>query len=212
MPFSQEICPAEGIRAGIWHITETTDELLSQIQLSSLENSTFLNFRHDLRKKHWLAYRVLLKQLLAPAPAGLSYDSEGKPLLDSGSHHISVSHAGEYAAAVISERVAVGIDIEKMKDRVERVKDRFLHQKELEAIGAENRLARLYVYWCGKEALYKLYGKPSVDFRNDIYIHPFNYLCHTNQICRATVTADDGLFEHSLRVDQIGEYMLVVAF
>ena len=140
MPFLREINPASGIRAGIWQINETADEMLTKIHLSISETVLYETFRHELRKRQWLAYRVLLKHLLNPLMTELFYDHNGKPYLDSGSHHISVSHAGEFAAAVCSEKVAVVIDIEKMKNRVERVKERFLQKNELESLAPENPL------------------------------------------------------------------------
>jgi 4'-phosphopantetheinyl transferase len=212
MPFLREINPAEGIRVGIWQITETADELLARIQLSLPEELLYRAFSNDLRKRHWLAYRVLLKQLLAPLTTTLSYDLNGKPFLDSGSHYISVSHAGEYAAAVVSEKRLVGIDIEKIKDRVVRVKERFLCQDELESLDPDSNLEQLYIYWGGKEALYKLNGQPEVDFRNDIHIHPFDYLCNTKQNCRATISIGGNRIEYTLFHMKIEDYMLVVAF
>ncbi|MDP1622897.1 MAG: 4'-phosphopantetheinyl transferase superfamily protein [Bacteroidales bacterium] len=212
MPFLREINPAKGIRAGIWHITETTGELLADIQLSDSETNIYNTFRNELRKRQWLAYRAILKHFLAPLTTFLSYDHNGKPSLDSGSHHISVSHAGEFAAAVCSETVPVGIDIEKIKDRVNRVKERFLQHIEMETIPAEECLEQLYVYWGGKEALYKLNGKPDVDFRNDIYIHPFDYLCNTNQTCKATLTTSGNREDYTLSFQKIEDYMLVVAY
>ncbi|MEI7724511.1 MAG: 4'-phosphopantetheinyl transferase superfamily protein [Bacteroidota bacterium] len=212
MPFLREINPSDEIRAGIWIITETAEELLANINLSSSETILYETFRHELRKKQWLAYRALLKHLLAPLTTNMSYDANGKPFLDSGSHHISVSHAGDFAAAVFSKKAAVGIDIEKMKDRVEKVKDRFLQKRELETLTPESRLEQLYVFWGGKEALYKLQGKPGVDFRNDIYIHPFDYLCNTNFRCNASITINQDQHEYSLFYQKIDDYMLVVAF
>ncbi len=212
MPLLREINPADGIRGGIWRITENAEELLDNLNLSSSETIVYASFRHELRKKQWLAYRALLQQLLSPLPSNLSYDANGKPYLDSGSHLISVSHAGEFAAVVLSENNAVGIDIEKMKDRVERVKERFLQKRELESIGSECRLEQLYVFWGGKEALYKLQGKPDVDFKNDIYIHPFDYLCHTNFECNATISFNNSQKDYTLCYEVIEDFMLVVAF
>jgi 4'-phosphopantetheinyl transferase len=212
MPFFQELNPAAGVRAGIWNITEPADELLAHIHLGDAEKTRVASFRNDLRKRQWLAYRALLQHLLYPLPCAISYDLNGKPFLDSGSHHISVSHAGEFAAAVISETRFVGIDIEKMKDRIERVKERFLGTSEMESVVQEDHLRQLYIYWCGKEALYKLQGTPHVDFRNDIYIPPFDYLCHTNKQCRATMHINGRTMEYMLDYRVIGEYMVVVAF
>jgi 4'-phosphopantetheinyl transferase len=212
MPLLQKINPAPGIHAGTWQITETAGELLSLIQLSDSEAASFASFRNELRKKQWLACRALLKRMLAPMPTNLSYDLHGKPSLDSGTHHISVSHAGDYAAVVYSENSAVGIDIEKIKDRVERIKERFLQKDELASLSPANRLEQLYVFWGGKEALYKLHGEPGVDFRNDIYIHPFDYLCNTNQHCKATLCISGRATDHTLYFQKIEDYMLVVAY
>jgi phosphopantetheinyl transferase len=106
----------------------------------------------------------------------------------------------------------VGIDIEKIRDRVVRVKDRFLCQDELESLDPDSNLEQLHIYWGGKEALYKLSGQPGVDFRNDIHIHPFDYLCHTKQNCTATITIGENRKEYTLFHMKIEEYMLVVAF
>ena len=212
MPFLREIIPSGGIRAGIWQITETAEELLSMVRLSHSEKEIFDTFHHDQRKRQWLAYRALLRHLLHPVSPDITYDSNGKPLLTSGSHHISVSHAGDFAAVAYSENLPVGIDIETLRERVERVRERFMNRDELESLCAGKRLEHIYVHWCGKEALYKMNGKPEVDFRNDIYIHPFDYLCNTNQTCRATLTVGGRKNDHTLFYETMGEYMMVVAF
>ncbi|MEI6681314.1 MAG: 4'-phosphopantetheinyl transferase superfamily protein [Bacteroidota bacterium] len=211
MPFSQEFLPSPGIRAGIWHITESAGELLSLVNLTDAETTRYHSFRNDLRKRQWLAYHSLLSHMLDPASPDISYDQHGKPFLVTGSHYISVSHAGNYAAAIFAEKCPVGIDIEKLQIRVERVKERFMHPAELASISAENRLEQLYVYWCGKEALYKLHGKPEVDFRNDIFIHPFDYLCNTKRICSATVNIEGCRKDYVLHFENLGDYMLVTA-
>jgi 4'-phosphopantetheinyl transferase len=211
MPFIREIIPSGGIRAGIWHITETDAELRSMIHLTETEKDQYGSFRHDLRKRQWLAYHALIQHLLAPLSPEIFYDNNGKPFLTSRSHHISVSHAGEFAAAIYAEN-PVGIDIEKMKERIERVKDRFLLPPEIESIDPEHRLEHLYIYWGGKEALYKLHGKPDIDFRNDIHIHPFDYLCNTNRKCKAAMIIDGSEKVFTLYYEKLGEYMLVTAW
>jgi phosphopantetheinyl transferase len=211
MPYMLEINPWEDIRAGIWKIEESADDLLTALDLTSTEVSIYNSFRHELRKKQWLAYRILLKQLLAPNPVNIYYDLNGKPFLNSASHQISVSHAGKFAAAVYSKKNAVGIDIEVMRDRVVRVQHRFLQENELDSLCADNLIEHLYVFWGGKEALYKLHGTPEVDFRNDIHIQPFDYLCNTNQHCNATVNINGRVENHSLFYQKVEECMVVVA-
>jgi len=212
MPFLREILPSRGIRAGIWHITETDAELLSLVILTEGEKLLYQSFRNNLRKKHWLACRALLRHLLDPVLPEISYDLNGKPFLISGSHHISVSHAGEFAAAVYAENGSVGIDIEQLKERIERVKERFMLEREIASVNPEHRLEHLYLYWCGKEALYKLHGKPDLDFRNDIHIHPFDYFCNTNHTGKATLTIDGCLADYDLYYEKLGEYMVAIAW
>ena len=212
MPFLREIIPSHGIRAGIWHITETATELLSSLQLSDSEINTYNSFSHDLRKRQWLAYRALLCHMLQPESPEVAYDVAGKPYLISGSHNISVTHAGDFAAAVTSENRLVGIDIERLRDRVERVKQRFMHDSEIESLVGEKRLEHLYIHWCGKEALYKLNGKPELDFKKGIFIHPFDYLCNTNQRCSATLTVNGFRNDFTLYFQKIEDYMMAVAY
>jgi len=212
MPFLCDVNPSDGIGAGIWHITETAEELRTLVFLSESEQIICDSFRHDFRKRHWLAYRALLRHLLAPLPTEICYDENGKPFLVSGSHEISVSHSGEYAAAVYCKTSPVGIDIEQLKERVDRVKERFMLTIELDSIVSETRLEHLYVHWCGKEALYKLVGKPELDFRRDIHIHSFDYLCNTNRTCKATLRVNGTPQEHTLFYEKIGDYMFVIAY
>jgi 4'-phosphopantetheinyl transferase len=212
MPFLLDINIHSGIRAGVWHITETADELLEHVPLSGEETQQVTAYRHDLRKKQWLACRALLKHLLDPLPAALFYTPDGKPCLKSGSHHISVSHAGHFAAVVCSNLAPVGIDIEKVSERFEKVRERFLTETELSSLPASGRPEHLCILWGGKEAVFKLHGRHDVDFRNDIFIHPFDYICNTNRVCRAILKADGKSTELTLAYQKVEEFMMVVAY
>jgi len=198
-------------RIGLWHITEPADELLEKINLSEEERIRYLKFSHDLRKRQWLAYHLVIQELISPLPANLHYDGYDKPFLATGSHHISVSHAGFYAAAVCNRFARAGIDIEQIKDRISRVADRFLNDREREQLGPVVDYDVLYIYWCGKEALYKIHGKPDVDFQNDIYIRSFDYLCNTVGTCQATLYLPGGAKDFMLHYRKTDDYMMVVA-
>jgi len=212
MPFVREIVPAGDVRAGIWHITEPHEELLDLVRLTEAETVLYGSFRHELRKKQWLACRALVNRFLYPASPAISYDPNGKPFLISGSHHLSVSHAGDYAAAVFSRTGAVGIDIEKIGERIERVKERFLFEGEIASLCPEYRLEQLYIYWCGKEALYKLNGRADLDFRNDIRIHPIPYLCEPGLTGKATLMVDGSAKDYDLYYEKTGNYMVAIAW
>ncbi|MCX6276888.1 MAG: 4'-phosphopantetheinyl transferase superfamily protein [Bacteroidetes bacterium] len=212
MPFFYEITHLQSIHAAVWHITETVDELLTIVQPDEEDRLTCESFKNNLRKKQWLACRALLSHLLSPMSVKLFYDPNGKPLLFSGTHHISVSHAGGYAAAVISPCGKVGIDIEHILPRIERVKERFINNEELAALSSSPSLELLYYYWCCKEALYKLHGSHSVDFRNDIRIKPIDYLCATKGTGKATLVFGTKFYEYAVYYEKIDEFMIAVAY
>jgi 4'-phosphopantetheinyl transferase EntD len=71
----------------------------------------------------------------------------------------------------------VGIDIERISSRVERIADRFTHASEMayiEGCDTPERLLRLLINWSAKETLYKCVDTPSAaDFKNTFQIAPY---------------------------------------
>jgi 4'-phosphopantetheinyl transferase len=198
-------------RLGVWKITETPDELKEMAILTPHEEEQYVSFKSLVRKKQWLSYRILLQGMISPEEASLEYDSYGKPHLKNKSRYLSVSHSGEYAAVIISKTVPVGIDIERLKDRILRIKDKFLSAAEEKNIGETNRLEKLYVIWGAKESLYKTYGKPEVEFSRDIFISSFDYLCNGKGRCNARMKTPEGIEQYDIFYEEISGYMLVCA-
>ncbi|HEY0055502.1 MAG TPA: 4'-phosphopantetheinyl transferase superfamily protein [Pedobacter sp.] len=181
---------------GIWKIEESADDLISQLQLRDHEKQIIDGLNNGKRNLHWLSTRVLLRKLLNTSEyIDCKVDEHGKPYLPDSPYHISFSHSFDYAAVIISKNKPVGIDIEIIKDKIERVSKKFLVESELNFIDDENRIKHLYVCWCAKEAIYKLQGKSNVSFKNHIRLQPFAY----NEIGSLTATLqtdqDCSLFE-----------------
>jgi 4'-phosphopantetheinyl transferase len=159
----------------LWKIEEETDELYSQLQLDDEEKAFVEQLGHGKRHLHWLGTRVLLRKMLKTEEyIDCKVDSHGKPYLVNLPYHISLSHSFDYAAVMISRTRPVGIDIEQIKEKVERIAHKFMHEKELAFIREENRIQQLYVCWCAKEAVYKCYGQKEVSFANNILLEPFS--------------------------------------
>ena len=154
----------------IWQITESVDQLREAICLREEEEDMYRLFVAESRKKQWLAYRLLIRELLKPGDFPVEYDQSGKPFLAGSDLHISVTHSDDLAAVIISRNARVGIDIEKIKPRIEKVRDKFLNEEESSSIGKKKGLEQLTIAWCAKEALYKLYGVRNLDFRDNIKI------------------------------------------
>ncbi|MFD2161275.1 4'-phosphopantetheinyl transferase superfamily protein [Paradesertivirga mongoliensis] len=174
----------------IWKIEESAEELYAQLQLRDHEQKVLNGLNNGKRNLHWLSTRTLLRQLLNTKHyIDCQVDEHGKPYLPGSPYHISFSHSFDYAAVMISKDKPVGIDIEIIKDKIERVAKKFLVKEELDFIEDKHKIEHLYICWCAKEAVYKLQGKRNVSFKDHIRLQPFPF----NQ---------KGSFEAKLEADQ----------
>ena len=166
---------AEKGKIAIWEISESEEELYNMLQLDEKEQQHFQTLSLA-RQKQWLGSRVLLRTLLqTEQPIELNIDEHRKPFLNNFPFEISISHANHMAAVIIYEGKKVGIDIEKISERILKIKNKFLSTEELKFISSTNELEQLHVCWGAKESLFKLYGKGSLPFIEGIKINAFEY-------------------------------------
>ena len=190
----------------IWRIEEEAEELYSQLQLDEHEKLHYEKLGVGKRKLHWLGTRVLLRKLLRTDEyIDCKVDAHGKPYLVNLPYHISLSHSFEYAAVMISTR-PVGIDIEQVTEKVERIAHKFMKKKELEFIADEQKIQQLYVCWCAKEAVYKCYGQKEVSFADNILLEPFNFEGHG--CVNVHLRKDEVIIDYEVGYLQYGDYMI----
>lgn len=159
----------------LWNITEDESSLLNALNLSPKEKTELAIIKNLTRRLEWLASRFLIKQLAQShqiEQAEVVKDLCGKPHLAGSTAHISLSHSYPYAAAIIHTEKKVGIDVEKSRDQLFRIRHKFLNSEELSSAG--NNLHKLCVYWAAKEAIYKLNGKGGLILLENILIKPFS--------------------------------------
>ncbi len=101
----------------------------------------------------------------------IAYDDKGKPYLSCDSRHISISHSHDKLAIIVNEKESTGIDIELIRDKVLKIKHKFLTNEEL--LEANDDVEKLLIYWAAKETLYKIYGLKEVDFIAHLFVKPF---------------------------------------
>lgn len=185
----------------LWKIEEEADELYSQLQLDAEEQAYYEKLNKSKRHLHWLGTRVLLRKMLnTDEYIDCEVDVHGKPYLVNLPYHISLSHSFDYAAVMISRSRPVGIDIEQVKEKVERIAEKFLTPHELGFITQDkNRIQQLYVCWCAKEAVYKCYGQKEVSFLDNISLEPFTFQGHG--------ALGAGIDKGSVSLDYVVEYM-----
>ena len=166
-------------RLGIWKIEETEDFFKANVPQHR-------DVTHPHKRLQHLAGRFLLQFLFPDFPYELIQIADTrKPYLPDERYHFSISHCGDYAAAIVSSDKRVGVDIENVSPKIETIKNKFLSEKELTtylptAIGTavtgsgpglstiDSRLTTLL--WSAKESVFKWYGDGGVDFKQNIQL------------------------------------------
>ncbi len=208
MPFIHTENITEDCRLVVWQLTESNEEL-RKLLLPAADLTEYATISHPQKQREWLAGRVVLEQLLASvaqAFEGTTKDAHGKPFLIGSDWHISLTHTAAYVAAVGHPTQPLGIDMEKVDDKLRRTARKYLNEAELANAGED--LTTLCMYWCGKEALYKLNGRNQVSFRDHINIVLF---LKTDTTLRGTLDDAGQRIESDLHVRWLGTYCLVVA-
>ncbi|RYZ23766.1 MAG: 4'-phosphopantetheinyl transferase superfamily protein [Chitinophagaceae bacterium] len=151
-------------RLAVWRITES--EAFFDVPLQR-------EITHPHKRLQHLAGRYLLRLLFPDFPLALIRIADTrKPFLENEDFHFSISHCAEYAAAIVSRRRRVGIDVELPSEKVLRIRHKFLSAEEdARLAGLDNPIGAqtaATLIWSVKEAGFKWYGLGSVDFREDM--------------------------------------------
>jgi len=191
----------------LWKIEEKADELYKQLQLDESEKAYVEQIGNGKRHLHWLGTRVLLRKLLITDDyIDVKVDEHGKPYLVSLPYHISLSHSFDYAAVMISKSGPVGIDIEQVKEKVERIAHKFMRPQELEFINNTDKINHLYACWCAKEAIYKCNGEKEVSFVDNIVLSPFNF--ERQGAIKAVLQKGEKHLDYKVEYLQYEDYMI----
>jgi phosphopantetheinyl transferase len=159
----------QNTKLGIWKIEEEEGFFLEKVMPQR-------KVSHPHKKLQHLAGRYLLKYLFPGFPTQLILIADTrKPYLKDEAYHFSISHCGNYAAAIVSKTKRVGVDIEVPTPKVEKIKPKFLGNEEPALVNelfyhprTDHEL--LTLLWSCKEAVYKWYGAGKVDFKEHIVI------------------------------------------
>lgn len=192
---------------GFWQIDEALADLEQRMVFTDQDRNYYEKFLVDKRRSQWLASRILLRELAGEDFAPVLYDMDGKPFFSSGKGHFSYSHAGNMAAAIYSRYLPVGIDIERITPRLVKVKERFLNSEELEFMPEGEFLDYLCLGWCGKEALYKIYGKRKLDFRDHMQVS-IPFIGNSGRFTGAVHSGENSA-SYELQYVRIQDYMSV---
>jgi phosphopantetheinyl transferase len=181
--FQQQI--NDTTRLGIWKIEETEDFFKSNVPQHR-------DVTHPHKRLQHLAGRFLLQYLFPAFPYELIQIADTrKPYLPGDEYHFSISHCGDFAAAIVSKDRRVGIDIEIPTDKILKIQEKFLSVDEKkifnpnsyrdqysminDQVGNDSGLTThnsqlITLLWSAKESVFKWYGNGGVDFRREIQL------------------------------------------
>jgi phosphopantetheinyl transferase len=164
--FQQQI--NDTTRLGIWKIEETEEFFKANVPQHR-------NVTHPHKRLQHLAGRFLLQYLFPDFPYELIQIADTrKPFLPDEQYHFSISHCGDYAAAIVSKDSRVGIDIEIPTEKISRIMYKFLSANEHELFHLiqpdKDRIPFSTLLWSAKESVFKWYGNGGVDFRREIQL------------------------------------------
>ncbi|MDO4763565.1 MAG: 4'-phosphopantetheinyl transferase superfamily protein [Flavobacteriaceae bacterium] len=161
MPIFKEFTK-ENVKILIWKYDENEDLGIE---------CPFLKNIHPKRQKEILMVRKMLSILLPRHE--LLYQENGEPYLNPADRHISISHSFPFAVVAVSDE-KIGIDLEEIQPKLEKIKNKYLYKTEYDWIEEENELEYLTLIWSIKEALYKIHSMKYWSFREHYEIEKFN--------------------------------------
>ncbi len=174
----------QGTRLGIWKIEEDADFFLRKVPIHRA-------ISHPHKRLQHLAGRYLMQHLFPDFPYSLIRLADTrKPFLINEAYHFSISHCGDFAAAIVSKHNRVGMDIELVKPMIRKIAGKFITEIEMQAVhqthpllfsAADDTSDRndeiLTLCWSAKEAMFKWFGEGGVDFKNHMKITAVSDTC-----------------------------------
>jgi len=172
MPLHHIIQHNETTQIFIWKITESYDQLSSEVTLNENNQARLQNMKSELHRRGFLSVRKLL-EYNGYTDFDLYYDKTGKPHLHDGKH-ISITHSHEFSAIVLSD-TNIGIDMEKQREKIRIIADKFTAPLEEKYLNRESDdyIGKLTVIWGTKEAIFKVRNEIGISFKDHISLLPF---------------------------------------
>ncbi|MCF6350717.1 MAG: 4'-phosphopantetheinyl transferase superfamily protein [Flavobacteriaceae bacterium] len=203
MPLFKTIKPNEDTLVLVWKIKENLS-FLEGIFLRDISLKRVNGMKSEIHKKGFLSIRHLLATLNY-SDADLFYTSDGKPHLKNGKY-ISITHSFNFSAIIISNNV-VGIDIEKNREKIIKISNKFLGD-EKKYLVEKNLVEQLTIIWGAKESLYKIYPNGGLLFKHHLPIEKFTL---KDKKTRGWIKKDNFYEVYTIFFYQIEDFTLVYA-
>ena len=170
MPLLNDLVPNDSLICKLWRIEDSEQIMDPNNELDTIDYQIYLKKKVHHMKRQFLAARKLIT--LVDSDLKVTY-KEDIPLL-SDNRNISISHSENIATILISENKGIGIDVERINNKVNSIKSKFLNEKEMHYLRGHRETRNLTRAWTAKESIFKALRMPGVIFSENILIEEFN--------------------------------------
>ena len=204
MPLLNDLVPNKSLICKSWKIEDSEEIMDPNNELNSEDYQIFLKRKANHLKRQFLASRKLI-ELINPK-LKISYKDDIPTLSDK--RNISISHSDEIVTIIISKEDGIGVDVEKIKDKVHSIAPKFLNPNEIGFLGKSPSTRQLIRAWTAKEAIYKALRKPGISFSENIILDEFN---DKAQSANAKFISSDQETTFKLYFYDLDDYCLTIA-
>lgn len=181
----------------VWNIQETNQMLLDIFQQEIPKNL------HPTRLAEWVVGRILIQNLCSRFEIdfkGIDSKETGKPYLIGNTAEISISHSFPMAAAMIHTNKSCGIDLERVRKKLVKIQHKFVNSNEEAYL---NDLNKLCAIWCGKEVLYKIYGRKKLSMKEETSI-----FFESDEVLTGIIHKDGIEEKYRIHYEEVKDYYL----
>ena len=150
---------------------EDFDNHLIIKRLSKVELDEFHELNSIQRKREFITTRILLKDHFDDHCI-LTYRNK-KPILNEGTY-ISISHKNDELVICLNESYQIGVDIEKIDSRIQKITSKFCGPSEVLEFENNKSIELLTMFWSAKEAIYKCLNNENNIYLKDISVTILN--------------------------------------
>ncbi|MFD1094791.1 4'-phosphopantetheinyl transferase family protein [Salegentibacter chungangensis] len=173
MPLYKRITPNDHTKVFIWKVEESLDWLSRGIKLTPHCERRVNGMKSEIHRRGFMSIRHLMAEA-GYVDHDLFYDELGKPHLRDGKN-ISITHSFNFTGIIVSDE-KVGIDIEKQRNKILKIAEKFTPLEEYHTLANEDALIRkLTIVWGAKESIYKMYAEPGLGFLQHINVTDFDF-------------------------------------
>ncbi|MBL0014471.1 MAG: 4'-phosphopantetheinyl transferase superfamily protein [Flavobacterium sp.] len=192
----------------VWKISETLDQLLTEVKLNESSNARLGGMKSVAHQKGFLSVRKLLQER-GYTDFDLYYDQFGKPHLYDG-RHISISHSHDFSAIILSDKNC-GIDLEMQREKIMTIAHKFADEesKFLHEQNQDDYIRQLTIIWGAKEAVFKIRNEVGISFKDHIHLNRFTL---EGKVASAILKFASLEVNYNIFFEEVENFTLVYAF